>query len=113
YLDRARRISPDSADVAKMTGWAYYRLNKISQAVAAWKRALALRPDAEVQAALDKAERDAEAEDKFKENVSAHFTLLYHGGAEPGLAHDVRRTLEAHFEAIESTLNFTPPESIG
>lgn len=113
YLDRAKRVAPDSPDVAKLSGWAYYGLNKIPQAVAEWKRALALRPDAEVQAALEKAARDAEAEEKFKENISAHFTLLYHGGAEPALAHEVLRTLESHFRAIESTLNFSPPESIG
>jgi tetratricopeptide (TPR) repeat protein len=112
YLDRAKRVAPDSPDVFKLSGWAYYRLNKITQAVAEWKRALALSPDAEVQAALDKAQRDEEAEEKFKENVSTHFTLLYHGGAEPGLARDILRTLEAHFGAIESTLNFTPPEPI-
>ncbi len=112
YLDRARRVAPDSPDVAKLSGWAYYGLNKIPQAVAAWKQALALRPDAEVRGALEKAQRDADAEEKFKENVSAHFTLLYYGGAEPGLAHDVLRTLEAHFRAIESTLNFAPPEPI-
>ncbi|HXN23163.1 MAG TPA: hypothetical protein VOA41_10540 [Candidatus Dormibacteraeota bacterium] len=113
YLDRAKRVGPHSPDVAKLAGWAYYRLNKITQAVAEWKRALALRPDVEVQAALEKAERDAEAEEKFRENVSTHFILLYHGGAEPGLAHDVLRTLETHFSAIESTLHFAPPESIG
>lgn len=113
YLDRAKRVAPDSPDVAKLTGWAYYRLNKITQAVAEWKRAMALRPDAEVEAALDKAQRDAQAEEKFKENVSTHFSLLYHGGAEPGLAREILRTLEVHFGAIESTLNFTPPESIG
>lgn len=112
YLDRAQRVTPDSPEVAKLSGWAYYRLNKITQAIAEWKRALALHPDADVKAALDKAQRDAEAEDKFKENVSSHFTLLYHGGAAPELAHDILRTLESHFGAIESSLNFSPPEPI-
>ena len=43
YLERARRVAPENADVAKLAGWAYYGLNKIDQAVAEWKRALALR----------------------------------------------------------------------
>ena len=38
-------------------GWAYYGANKMDQAVAEWKRA-ALRPDPDVEHALEKAERD-------------------------------------------------------
>ncbi len=113
YLERARHVAPDNADVAKLAGWAYYGLNKIDQAVAEWKRALALRPDPEVQAALDKAQRDRQEEEGYKENESAHFTLRYSGAAEPALAREVLHTLEAHFSAIESELNFTPPDSIG
>src|SRR5580692_3324679 len=85
YLERARRVAPDNADVAKLAGWAYYGLNKIDQAVAEWRRALALRPDPEVQAALDKAQRDKQEEESYKENESSHFTLRYSGAAEPAL----------------------------
>src|SRR5580692_10095386 len=113
YLERARRVAPDNADVAKLAGWAYYGLNKIDQAVAEWKRALALRPDPEVQSALDKAQRDKQEEESYKENESSHFTLRYSGAAEPALAREVLHTLEAHFSAIESELNFAPPDSIG
>ena len=113
FLERARRVAPQSADVAKLEGWAYYGMNKLEQAVAEWKRALALRPDAEVQAALDKALRDEKEEESYKENESSHFNLRYSGGAEPALAREVLRTLEEHFSSIESELNFTPPDSIG
>jgi tetratricopeptide (TPR) repeat protein len=113
YLERARRMAPDSPDIAKLEGWAYYGLNKMDQAVAEWKRALALRPDAEVRAALDKAQRDKQEEENYKENESSHFTLKYSGAAEPALARDVLRNLEMHFSAIESALNYSPPDSIG
>jgi tetratricopeptide (TPR) repeat protein len=113
YLERARRVAPDNPDVAKLAGWAYYGMNKLDQAVAEWTRSLALRPDPEVQAALDKAQRDKLEEENYKENESSHFTLRYSGAAEPALARDVLRTLESHFSAIESELNFTPPDSIG
>src|SRR6266436_1490385 len=113
YLDKAKRFAPDNADVAKLTGWSYYGLNKMDQAVAEWKRALALRPDREVQAALDKALQDKQEEESYKENESSHFKLRYNGAAEPALARDVLRTLEMHFSAIESDLSFTPPDSIG
>lgn len=113
YLDRARRVAPQNADVAKLSGWAYYRLNKLDQAVDEWRRALALRPDPEVQAALDKALRDKQEEENFRENESSHFILRYSGTAQPELAREVLRTLENHFATIGSELNFTPPESIG
>src|SRR5205809_587310 len=67
YLERARRFAPDNPDVPKLEGWAYYGLNKIAQAVAEWKRALALRPDQEVQVALDKALADKTEEESYKE----------------------------------------------
>src|SRR5437660_1397061 len=113
YLERARRVAPDNPDVPKLEGWAYYGLNKLNEAVAEWKRALAMHPDKEVQVALDKALADKKEEESYKENESSHFKLRYSGAAEPALARDVLRTLERHFSAIESELNFTPPEAIG
>src|SRR5206468_8550025 len=86
YLDKARRFAPDNADVAKLAGWAYYGLNKLDQAVAEWKRALALRPDSEVQRALDKALADKQEEESYKENESSHFKLRYSGASETALA---------------------------
>ena len=113
YLERARRVAPGDPDVAKLTGWAYYGLNKMDQAVAEWQHALALRPDAETEAALKKALRDKEEEAQYKENESRHFTLRYSGAAEPAMARDVLRTLEHHFDAIETELSYSPPDAIG
>ena len=83
YLERVRRFAPDNADVPKLEGWAYYGLNKLDQAVAEWKRALALRPDQEVQVALDKALADKTEEESYKENESSHFKLRYSGRLRP------------------------------
>ena len=113
YLDHAKRLLPDNPDVGKLTGWTYYGMNKLDQAVAAWKHAYSIRPDKELQAALEAALRDKKEEESYKENESSHFKLKYNGAAEPALARDVLRTLEMHFSAIESELNYTPPEPIG
>jgi tetratricopeptide (TPR) repeat protein len=112
-LDRARHFDPNSPDAAKLAGWAYYGLNRVADAVSEWKRALALKPDAEVQHALEKAERDAEEEASYHEGETTHFRLLYNGAAAPELARDVLRTLETEFEEISTTLNYVPPEPIG
>src|ERR1700722_1857701 len=113
YLERARRVAPDDPEVAKLAGWAYFGMNKPDLAVAEWRRALTLGPDPEVEVALAKAQRDNQEEQNYRENESSHFTLRYSGGAEPELAKEILRALEAHFSAIESELNFTPPDSIG
>lgn len=113
YLERARRVGPHDADVAKLLGWAYYGLNRIEQAVQEWKRALALRPDADVEQALAKAQREEEAESEYREGETRHFNLRYHGGATPQLAREILRTLERHFSEMESALRYTPAEPIG
>src|SRR5262249_17692486 len=113
YLERARRVAPQDPDLAKLTGWAYFGLNRLDQAVAEWKHALALRPDAEIETALKRALRDSEEEAQYKENESRHFTLRDSGASEPALARDVLRTLEHHFDAIETELGYAPPDSIG
>lgn len=113
YLERARRLVPEDPEVPKLAGWAYYGLNKMDQAVAEWKHAESLRPDADIEAALKKAQRDKAEEEQYKENESYHFKLRYSGASEPSLARDVLRTLEHHFSAIDSELNYSPPDSIG
>jgi len=113
YVERAKRATPDDPDVFKLAGWAYYGANKMEDAVREWKRSYELRPDSEVEAALEKARRDQEEESQYREGVTRHFNLRYHGGAAPQLAREILRALEEHFRAIESQINYSPPESIG
>ncbi len=116
-LEHARRMTPDSApaaaDVAKLMGWAYYGANKIDQAIQEWKHAERLRPDPEVEQALQKAERDKSEEEGYREGETSHFSLKYYGGAAPQLAAGILRVLEDDFRDIESQLDYTPPEQIG
>jgi len=97
-LDRARRIDPDSAEVAKLSGWAYYGLNRAADAVTQWKRAMELKPDEETKHALEKAERDAQEEAEYHEGETIHFQLKYNGGAAPELARDVLKTPDSEFD---------------
>lgn len=112
HLERARRLAPDDPDTAKLLGWAYRGTNRLGRAVEEWKRALRLRRDADVEAALDQAQRDQEEEKGYREGESRHFTLRYNGVSNPALARDVLRTLERHFTAVESELNYSPPDAI-
>jgi tetratricopeptide (TPR) repeat protein len=111
-LDRARRLAPDSPDVAKLSGWVDYGLNRLPQAVEEWKRAQQLRPDPEVASALERAERDAQVETNFEEGVSAHFVLRYDGSAAPDLARAVLNDLENDFASMVSLFDYTPAEPV-
>ena len=112
-LEHARRVAPNSADVAKLTGWAYYGLNKMDLAVEEWQRAEHLHPDPEVERALAKAQKDKAEEESYREGVTAHFALKYSGTATPDLASGILHALEDDFNDIESQLDYTPPEPIG
>jgi tetratricopeptide (TPR) repeat protein len=112
-LQRARKTAPESADVAKLTGWAYYGLNRLAPAVEEWTRSQKIHPDDDVAAALAKAERDLQAEREFREDGSEHFVLKYDGASAPELAHGILRELEGDFQSVSATLNYSPSERIG
>lgn len=111
-LEKARRVSPDSPDVAKLMGWAYYGANKMDRAIEEWERAEKLRADPEVERALEKAQRDKSEEESYREGETAHFDLKYNGSATPDLARSVLHALEDDFNDLESQLDYTPPEQI-
>ena len=111
-LERARRVQPDSADVAKLMGWAYYGANKMDRAIEEWQRAEKLRRDPEVEQALEKAQRDKSEEESYREGETAHFDLKYNGSATPDLARDILHVLEDDFRDLESQLDYTPHEQI-
>ena len=113
WLEKARRVAPDSPDVAKLEGWAYYGANKLDQAVHEWERAQQLRPDPEVAEALEKAKRDKSEEESYHEGNTAHFALKYSGAATPQLAREILRYLEDDFADISNQLGYTPPDQIG
>ena len=112
-LEIARRVAPDSPEVAKLEGWAYYGANKLDRAVAAWQLSQELHPDPDVAEALKKAERDKSEEESYREGETAHFSLKYSGGATPDLARQILSALEDDFSDIQSQLDYTPPEQIG
>jgi tetratricopeptide (TPR) repeat protein len=112
-LRHAGEVAPNSADVHKLMGWAYYGANKTQQAIEEWKAAVKLRPDPDVLEALRKAERDQAVEASYREGETAHFDLKYYGGAAPELSRGILNVLENDYGDLQSQLDYTPPEPIG
>ena len=109
---QARRIAPQSAVAAALSGWARYRLNQVDSAIADWQLAQRLHPEPRVAELLDQALRDKSAEEDYREGETSHFQLRYHGGASSQLAAAVLRTLEEQYRSLQADLRFTPPEAI-
>ncbi len=115
-LERARELTPDpgeqAAAIAKLMGWAYYRSNKMEEAIKEWKHSEELQADPQVEQALAKAQKDQAEEEGYREGETAHFALKYYGGAAPELARGILHALEDDFNDIESQLDYTPPNQI-
>ena len=112
-IEKARKLSPGSANLAAWSGYTHYRMNQLDAAVEDLRAAQKIRPNQSVAALLEKAERDKDAEGDFREGESSHFVLRYHGGASRQLASEVIHTLEDQFQVLKSELRYTPPEQIG
>jgi len=111
-LERARqatRFDPKSADAFLLLGYAYYKTDHNREAMAAFKRSLQLRPDARVEALLDRIERESSTEADFRQQESSHFTLRYEGSQSPdALRRQILNTLEADYKDLSIDLNATP-----
>jgi tetratricopeptide (TPR) repeat protein len=112
-LGTARRLAPQSAGVAQLSGWAHYGLNQIDEAITDWQTAQQIQANPDVARALAKAQRDKSAESEASEVDSSHFNLRYQGGAAPQLAKEILDTLEDDFRDLQSQFRFTPAEPIG
>jgi len=112
YLDRGRKIAPNSAAVAQLSGWAYYALDRLPEAITEWKRSQSIQPSPAVAQALEKIQRDADAESGFREGQTRHFSMHYQGNATPQLATEILRALEDDFRSLETQLRFAPAEPI-
>jgi hypothetical protein len=111
--ERAVRIAPDSPDTLAVLGYAQYASDRNRDAIRSWKRSLQLRPDAQVQKYLEKAERDATAESDYTQNQSSHFILKYEGRQTPeSLRRDLLSTLESHYGDLVRDLGVAPRGSI-
>ncbi len=113
YAERSTQLAPNSADSYAVLGFVQYASDRTRDAIRSWKRSLALRPDATVQAHLDKAEREMKAEADFTERATSHFTLHYEGHeSSEALRRSILLTLEAAYNDLSQQLGVSPRENI-
>lgn len=106
---RAVNADPDSADAYYALGSAYYATNKLPEAVRAWKRGLAIRPNDGWKEYVAKVERELTVEENFHEKDSSHFTVRFEGQRTGfGLAGEVLALLERQYAELSRELGVNP-----
>jgi tetratricopeptide (TPR) repeat protein len=113
YAERAVRTAPNSPDTLTVLGYVQYLADRNEDAIRSWKRSLELRPDANVQGYLAKAERDATVQANYTERESDHFTLHYEGGeTSDSLRSELLKTLDSEYDDLVRELGIEPRSSI-
>jgi tetratricopeptide (TPR) repeat protein len=111
--EKAVRLAPDSPDALAVLGYAQYATDRNRDAIRTWERSLALRPDANLQQYLAKAEHESTVETNFSERESSHFTLRYEGRkTEETLRAELISALESDYDELVRELGIAPPSSI-
>ncbi len=114
-LDRLRLVEKDpqySFDAYRLQGWIYYQREEIERALASWKKALQQRSDSELEALVQRVEREARAVERYKDVGSGRFLLRYEGSevASPRLAASILDTLDSMHDSLANTFNVSPRE---
>ncbi len=111
--ERATRAAPNSADAWMILGFADYSADRLPQAVIAWKRSLALRPDDNVQKYLARAQRELTTESDFSQADSGHFSFHYEGTTTSAdLRQQVQASLENSYSDLVHDLGMSPRQNI-
>jgi hypothetical protein len=97
----------------KYLGFAEYAADRTDDAVRSWRKSLALAPDAEVQKALERAERELAAEAGHEQLSSSHFTLRFEGRqVPPEFRRALLEELERHYQRLERELGISLREPV-
>jgi len=107
--EEATHSDPKSGVAFAILAYAYYKNDRLPEAIAAWKKSLQLRPDDKVKLLLERAEREEKAEAEFRQEESSHFTLRYEGSqSAESLRRQILDTLEADYRDLQTDLGATP-----
>lgn len=114
YAEDAVRKKPNSEFAHKVLALAYYKNDKIQQAVDEFNKAKEINPnDQEVQYYLKATTRQAKAEADFRSDASTHFNMRYEGDkAPPKLREEILTVLERHFDDLVSSMGLLPRDPI-
>jgi len=111
HLFLAQSLKPDSPEVLKQLGFAYYFLEGPEKANRYWKQSYSLHPDPRLQELIQQTEKEAQIEGGFIQAQSSHFVLNREGAEiSESFSRQILETLERHYSDLEAALDFSPRE---
>src|SRR5581483_952097 len=109
YAEKGVRLAPNSPDALTVLGYAQFAADHNQDAIHSWKKSLALRPDANVQQYLAKAEYEDKVEANFSERESSHFTIRYEGRqTSNSFRSELINTLESDYGDLARDFGISP-----
>ena len=114
YAADAVRKKPDLAFAHKVLALAYYKNDKIQEALLEFNKAKEINPgDQEIEYYLKALSRQAKAEADFRTDASTHFNMRYEGDKAPlKLREQILEVLEQHFDDLVSGVGILPRDPI-
>jgi len=103
---------PSSGDFHVLLGSAYYGLENLDQALAEWKKALAMHDDPRLREVVTNVEHERDVSGTYSELRSQHFLLRYEGQQIESLSGLILASLEGSFQNLVLDLDFYPSEVI-
>jgi tetratricopeptide (TPR) repeat protein len=112
-LERALLDHPGNADLLALLGDVYNSEERPEDALEAWQKAYAVRPDASLKAKIDRLQRQHAIEGTYRRSEAAHFTLKYDGEKSgPDLEGQIVDTLEGRFSDLVNRFDYLPRQPI-
>lgn len=108
-LEKSMNSGFSSPELYLLTGKAYYDKGEILSAIALWKKGIELYPENKgLKEMLNKANREANAEDGFKKGSTSHFTAQYEAEKDETLAETILGLLEEAYSDVNLDLAHYP-----
>jgi len=112
-LERALLDHPEDARLHRLLGDVFYGEERLSEALASWERAQAIRPDREVRDRVEKLRREQAIDGEYRRSDGAHFALKYDGEqAGSDLDAEILRFLEGRFDELVRRFDYYPSRAI-
>ena len=113
WLERALALETRLWPASLWLGQLQYREGRLKEAIATYEAALKQTPGlAELEDVLRDWRKESDLQGRFYESRGAHFSVLFEGPADEGLARRVVERLEAAYWRIGSALTAYPPRPI-
>ncbi len=112
-LEQALIDHPDDPGLLVLLGDVYNSQERPDDALAAWQKAYARKPDAALKERIDKLQREHAIDGSYRRSEAAHFTLKYDGErAGPDLEAQILDDLESEFPELVTRFDYLPRQPI-